>query len=77
MLYVVSSNTTIGMVLAQENPNIQEHVIYYLSKSLIDSETHYSCVEKLDLAMVIDIQNFHHYILLCTTTVLMDKKPMY
>ena len=31
--------TTIGMVLVQEENNDQEHVIYYLSKSLLDSET--------------------------------------
>ena len=77
MLYVVSSTTTVGMVLAQEDPNDQEHVIYYLSKSLIDSETHYSRVEKLVVATVIAVQNFCHYILLRTTTVLADQNPMY
>ena len=76
-MYVASSTTTIGMVLVQDNPNVQEHVIYYLSKSLIDSETRYSRVEKLALATVIVIQKFHHYILLCTTTVLVYQNPMY
>ena len=70
-------STTIEMVLAQDNPNGQEHVIYYMSKSLIEYETRYSCAEKLGLAMVIDVQIFFHYILLRTTTILVDKKPMY
>ena len=43
----------------------------------MDSETRYSRVEKLALAMVIVVQNFRHYILLCTTTVLADHNPMY
>ena len=34
-------------------------------------------MEKLALAMVIAIQNFLHYILLRTTTVLADQNPMY
>ena len=52
-------------------------MIYYVSKKLMDSETHYSRVEKLALAMVIAVQKFHHYILLYTTTVLVDQNPMY
>ena len=56
--------------------NDQEHVIYYLSKSLLDSETRYSHVEKLALATVIVVQIFHHYILLHATIVLVDQNPM-
>ena len=65
------------MVLVQENPNGQEHVIYYASKNLMDSKTCYSRVEKLALAMVIVVQKFHHYIMLRTTTILADQNPMY
>ena len=52
-------------------------MIYYATKNLLDSETHYSHVEKLALATVIAVQTFHHYILLRTTTVLEDQNPMY
>ena len=52
-LYVVASLSTIGMVLVQIDKHDLEHVIYYVSKSLLDSETRYSHVEKLSLAMVI------------------------
>ena len=38
-LYVVASLTAIGMVLVNEENNDQEHVMYYLSKSLLDSKT--------------------------------------
>jgi hypothetical protein len=65
------------MVLVQEDPNGDEHVIYYLSKSLSGPELRYSHVEKLALAAVIVVQRFHHYILLHTTTVIADSNPMY
>ena len=72
LLYIATSATTIGMVLVQDNLHSQEHVIYYTSKNLIDSETRYSHVEKLALATVIAVQKFHHYILLRSTTILAD-----
>ena len=77
LLYIVSSTSTITIVLVQENPDSQEHVIYYASKNVLDSETRYSHVEKLALATIIAVQKFHHYILLCTTTILVDQNPMY
>ena len=43
------------MVLVQENPDGQEHMIYYASKNLMDFETRYSRMEKLALATVIAI----------------------
>ena len=70
LLYIATSATTIAMVLVQENLHGHEHVIYYASKNIMDSKTHYSCVEKLALATVIAIQKFYHYILLRTTTIL-------
>ena len=52
LLYVAMSMETIGMVLVQEDEELQEHVIYYLRRNLIDAEIHYSHVEKLALATV-------------------------
>jgi hypothetical protein len=77
ILYLAASTSTIAMVLVQEDPIGEEHVIYYLSKSLSGPELRYSHVEKLALAAVIIVQRFHHYILLRTTTVIADSNPMY
>ena len=52
-------------------------MIYYASKNIMDSETRYSCVEKLALATVIAVQKFHHYILLHIAIVLENHNPMY
>ena len=76
-LYVAAFLSTIGMVLVQIDEHNQEHVIYYASKSLLDSKTCYSHVEKLALATVIVVQKFRHYILLRTTTFYADSNPMY
>jgi hypothetical protein len=77
ILYLASSTSTIAMVLVQEDPNDEEHVIYYLRKSLYGPELRYSHVEKLALEAVIVVQRFRHYILLRTTTVIADSNPMY
>jgi len=75
-LYLAASDTTIGMVLVQSDDGDTEHVIYYLSRNLLDMETRYAYVEKLDLAAVCAIQRFRHYILLRTTTMVSDCNPM-
>ena len=61
-LYLAAADTTIAMVLAQEDNGI-EHPIYYLSRNLNDTEMKYSYVEKLTLMTVQAIQRFRHYIL--------------
>jgi hypothetical protein len=60
------------MVLVQEDDLHDEHVIYYLIRSLTTTEAKYLHVEKLALAAVQVVQCFHHYILLCKTTVISD-----
>ena len=50
-LYLAATDTTIGMVLVQEEDGI-EHPIYYLSRNLNDIESKYSYVKKLALAIV-------------------------
>lgn len=64
------------MVLVQDDDEGHEHVIYYLSRSLFNIETHYAHVEKLALAVVQSVQLFQHYILLRTRTVIYDCNPM-
>ena len=65
------------MVLVKEDNDDQENAIYFLSKSLMDFETCNSHVEKLDLATVIAVQIFRHYILLHTTSIFVEFNPMY
>ena len=66
---------TIDMVLVQEDEEIQEHVIYYLSRNLIDAKIRYSHVKKLALATVHAVQRLRHYILLHQTLVVAHVNP--
>ena len=43
------------MVLVQDNDNGNEHVIYYLSRNLLDPETCYAHIKKLALAAVQEV----------------------
>ena len=52
ILYLATSEPTIGMVLVQEDDSLQEHAIYYLSRSLVESKISYAHVEKLALAAI-------------------------
>ena len=63
------------MVLVQEDEDLQEHVIYYLSQNLIDAEIHYSHVEKFSLATVHTVKWLRHYILLRQTLVVANVNP--
>ena len=65
------------MVLVQGNEELQEHVIYYLSRNLIDAKLHYTHVKKLSLATVHAVQPLRHYILLRQTLVVDHINPFH
>lgn len=50
-LYISTSDSTIGSMLAYEDDDGFERAIYYLSQLLIDAETRYSLIEKLCLSL--------------------------
>ena len=62
-------------MLVQEDDELQEHVIYYLRRALSDPEFRYSHVEKLALAAVYVFCRLRHYIVLRTTTIVVDVNP--
>src|SRR5713226_339923 len=45
LLYLAASESTIGVVLVQEDDNLLEHVIYYLSRALAGPELRYSHID--------------------------------
>ena len=52
ILYLATSESTIGVVLVQEDNKLIEHVFYYLSHALVGPELKYSHIEKLALVAV-------------------------
>ena len=65
----------ICVLLVHEDDELHENVIYYLSCALVGPELRYSHVEKLALVTVYAIQRLRHYILLRTTTMVVDVNP--
>jgi hypothetical protein len=63
------------MVFIQEDDDLQDHVIYYLSHSFLGLELKYSHVKKLALATFHVVQWLQHYIMLHQTTVIADVNP--
>lgn len=76
LLYLVVSDTTIGMVLVQTDDHHTKHVINYLSKVLVGIELYYPYIDKLALATAYVVQCFRHYIILRTITVVFEANPM-
>jgi hypothetical protein len=69
------AESSIGMVLVQEDDELKENIIYYLSRGLVGPELKYSHVEKLALATFHVVQRLRHYILLCKMTIVADVNP--
>ena len=75
ILYLAASESTIGVVLVQEDDKLKEYVVYYLSRALARPELRYSHVEKLALVAIYVVQRLRHYILPRTTMVVVDVNP--
>jgi hypothetical protein len=75
LLYLATAESTISMVLVQEDDLLSEYMIYYLSRGLVGTELNYSHIEKLMLEAVCVVQWFHHYILFHKTTVIVVVNP--
>jgi hypothetical protein len=75
LLYQTATESTIGIVLVQEDDSFSEYVIYYLSRGLVGPELNYSYIEKLVLAAVHAVQQFCHYVLFHKTTIIAAVNP--
>jgi hypothetical protein len=75
LLYLVIAESTIDVVLVQEDDFLSEYVIYYLIRGLVGMELNYSHIEKLALEAVHVFQWFHHYIFFRKTTVIAILNP--
>ena len=63
------------MVLVQEDDSLQEHAIYYPSRSLVEAELSYAHVEKLALVVFHIAQRLRHYLSLRKTYVVAYLNP--
>ena len=75
ILYISPIETSLGILLAQEDNNNKEQAIYYLSHTLISYEMNYSINEKAFLAVVFASQKLRHYMLAHTTRLVAKIDP--
>ena len=59
-MYLVVSPTAVSAVLVKEEDKVQKPM-YYISKVLIEAETRYLKIKKLDYALMITARKLHHY----------------
>ena len=76
ILYISATETSLGILLAQEDKNNKERDIYYLSRMLISYEMNYSIIEKACLAVVFASQKLRHYMLGQTTWLVAKIDPL-
>ena len=62
-LYISATQESIGSLLAQDNENGHEQVVFYLSRILNPTECRYSTVEKLCLTFYFSALKLRHYML--------------
>ena len=63
ILYTRALDHSLGALLTQENHEVKEDALYYLSRTLVGAEHRYSPVEKECLAVMFVIQKLRHYML--------------
>ena len=52
ILYILATETSLGALLAQEDPNHKERAIYYISRTLVSYEMNYLVIEKAFLVVL-------------------------
>jgi hypothetical protein len=55
-LYVTMYEETIGMLLVQEDDELRDHVLFYLSRNIVSPELKYCHVEKICLDFIHVVQ---------------------
>jgi len=70
-----ASDFAIGAVLGQRIDN-KQHVVYYSSRTLSDTQMNYTTTEKEFLAVVFALEKFRPYLLGFKTTIFTDHSAL-
>lgn len=75
IIFSDASDVGIGGVLSQIQEN-KEHVIQYVSRTLLPRERKYTAMEKEALAVIFNLKKFKNYVLGREFTIVTDHKPL-
>jgi len=76
LLYIKAMDHSLGTLLVQKNGDDHEQTIYYLSRTLIGSESRYNPVDKEWSALVFAIQKTRHYLVSQTIHITSRVNPL-
>ena len=76
LIYIRAMDHSLGALLAQNNDQEYEQVIYYLSRIMIRAEHQYNPIEKECLALVFIVQKTRHYLVVQTIHVISKANPL-
>ena len=61
VLYIAAQEKSLGALMVQENKEVKERALYYLSRTLNGVELNYSPIEKMYLTLFFAIDKLEHY----------------
>lgn len=76
ILYVSTTESSLGEILAQLDDILKERAIYYISHTLVSYEVNYTSIEKSCLAVVFASQKLRHYMLAHTIHLIAKIDPL-
>ena len=76
ILYILVMESSLYILIAQEENDNKEWAIYYLSRTLISYEMNYNIIEKAFLVVVFTFQKLRHYMLTHTTLLVTKIDPL-
>ncbi|KAG9442624.1 hypothetical protein H6P81_018478 [Aristolochia fimbriata] len=76
LLYIAAQEKSLGALLAQNDDQGKERLLYYLSHTMVEAELNYSPIEKTCLALIFAIQKLRHYLLAHSTNLISRADPL-
>ena len=75
-VYADACGYGLGVILAQENDEGEEHPVAYASRTLVQSEKNYSVTDKEGLAVIFALKKYRHYLLPNKFQVVVDHQAL-
>ena len=76
ILYISMTESSLGILLDQEDNNNKEQAIYYLGLTLISYKINYSIIEKAWFVVLFSSQKLRHYMLVHTMWLVAKIDPL-
>ena len=76
ILYITTQEISPEALCAEENEESKERALYYLNRTLVGAELHYSSIEKMCLALMFAMQKLRHYMQAHTLRVISKANPV-